>query len=127
MKEHVLKKTKILRKKEFLIILLIFFIVMISFLSLNISFSYFQKLNSNKEIVNLISETIIEDFDESLNEINEISKKVFLEEDFFEINDRTDFVNNNEEINNYLNYNFEEYRSELMYFFSLFQKELIIS
>lgn len=114
MKEHVLKKTKILRKKEFLIILLIFFIVMISFLSLNISFSYFQKLNSNKEIVNLISETIIEDFDESLNEINEISKKVFLEEDFFEINDRTDFVNNNEEINNYLNYNFEEYRSELI-------------
>ena len=114
MKERVLKKTKILRKKEFLFILLIFFTLTISFLVLNLSLSYYQKLNSNKEIVNLISETIIEDFDESLNEINNISRKVFLEEEFFTTYDKTYISSDNEEMTYYLNGKFEEYRTELI-------------
>ena len=129
MKERVLKKTKILRKKEFLFILLIFFTLTISFLVLNLSLSYYQKLNSNKEIVNLISETIIEDFDESLNEINNISRKVFLEEEFFSTYDKTYLSSDNEEMTYYLNGKFEEYRTELirgMGFISNLNDETII-
>ena len=102
MKEKVVKKTKILRKKEFLFILLIFFTLTISFLVLNLSLSYSHKLKGNKEIVNLISETIVEDFDESLNEINDVSKKVFLEEDFFTAYDQKHLSYDNEEMISYL-------------------------
>ena len=114
MKEKVVKKTKILRKKEFLFILLIFFTLTISFLVLNLSLSYSHKLKGNKEIVNLISETIVEDFDESLNEINDVSKKVFLEEDFFTTYDQTRLSYDNEEMTSYLYGKFEEYRTDLI-------------
>lgn len=114
MKEKVVKKTQILRKKEFLFILLIFFTLTISFLVLNLSLSYSHKLKGNKEIVNLISETIVEDFDESLNEINDVSKKVFLEEDFFTTYDQTRLSYDNEEMTSYLYGKFEEYRTDLI-------------
>ena len=114
MKEKVVKKTKILRKKEFLFILLIFFTLTISFLVLNLSLSYSHKLKGNKEIVNLISETIVEDFNESLNEINDVSKKVFLEEDFFTTYDQTHLSYDNEEMTSYLYGKFEEYRTDLI-------------
>ena len=75
---------------------------------LNLSLSYSHKLKGNKEIVNLISETIVEDFDESLNEINNVSKKVFLEEEFFTTYDRTNLSYDNEEMTSYLYGKFEE-------------------
>ena len=58
--------------------------------------------------MNLISETIVEDFDESLNEINNVSKKVFLEEEFFTTYDRTNLSYDNEEMTSYLYGKFEE-------------------
>ena len=85
MKKIIKKGSKIIRKREFLLILIVFFIIVSSILTLSVSITYTQKLKSNKEIVNVVSQNIVETFEDSLDEINEISKKIFLDEDFSEI------------------------------------------
>ena len=113
MKKIIKKGSKIIRKREFLLILIVFFIIASSILTLSVSITYTQKLKSNKEIVNVVSQNIVETFEDSLDEINEISKKIFLDEDFSEIYSDYSYTNN-ERLTTYLTDNFEECRSKLI-------------